>query len=140
MILASENVPIDEPSEFGFSVPLDIPTPAFLVVEEVVRRNLVATIEASRSAARFLPHLKTHRAPWLTEWLVAEGVTGCKVATPAEVELALAAGMRMVLWAYPTVNSANIARFIANARRYPNAQLVALIDSVAGIEAWLAVL
>jgi 3-hydroxy-D-aspartate aldolase len=140
MILASDNVPIDEPTEFGFSVPLDIPTPAFLVVEEVVRRNLVATIEASRSAARFLPHLKTHRAPWLTEWLVAEGVTGCKVATPAEAELALAAGMRMVLWAYPTVNPANIARFVANARRYPASQLVALIDSAAGIEAWLAAL
>ena len=140
MMQATDGVPIGESSGLVASVPLDTPTPAFLVVEEVVRHNLAATIAASGSAARFLPHLKTHRAPWLTEWLVAEGVTGCKVATPAEVELALAAGMRMVLWAYPTVNSANIARFIANARRYPNAQLVALIDSVAGIEAWLAVL
>jgi 3-hydroxy-D-aspartate aldolase len=124
------------PPDYGLALPTNVPTPAFLVIEDVVRRNLVATITACGTPARFLPHLKTHRSPWLTQWLVAEGVTGCKVATPAEAELALEAGMRMVLWAYPTVNPANIARFVANARRYPAAQLVALVDSAEGIDAW----
>jgi hypothetical protein len=37
-----------------------------------------------------------------------------------EAELALEAGMRMVLWAsYLTVTPANISHFVANARRYP---------------------
>lgn len=140
MTAAPANMSRSDPAVFGLAPPTNVPTPAFLVIEDVVRRNLAATIAACGTPARFLPHLKTHRAPWLTAWLVAEGVTGCKVATPAEAELALEAGMRMVLWAYPTVNPANIARFVANARRYPAAQLVALVDSAAGIDAWQAVL
>jgi 3-hydroxy-D-aspartate aldolase len=127
-------------SDFGFSLPTNVPTPAFLVIEDVVRRNFAATLAACGTAARFLPHLKTHRAPWLTAWLVAQGVTGCKAATPAEAEMALGAGMRMVIWAFPTVNSANISRFVAAARRYPAARLVGLVDSAAGIDAWEAVL
>ncbi|HTJ90041.1 MAG TPA: alanine racemase [Acidocella sp.] len=135
-----DRISSSDPADFGFMLPADVPTPAFVIIEDAVRRNLAATVAACGTPARFLPHVKTHRAPWLTKWLVAEGVTGCKVATPAEAKLALDAGMRMVLWAFPTVNPANIARFVANARDYPAAQLVALVDSAAGIDAWQAVL
>jgi D-serine deaminase-like pyridoxal phosphate-dependent protein len=127
-------------SQLGVPVPSDAPTPSFIIVEQTVRSNLKAAITAAGSASRFMPHLKTHRAPWLTQWLVSQGVKSCKVATPAEAELALSSGMQTVLWAYPTVNPANISRFVANARLYPAAQLTALVDSAAGLDVWRAAL
>ena len=51
-----------------------------------------------------MPHVKTHRAPWIVELLIAQGVTAFKCATPVEVEMCLAAGARNVIWAYPTAN------------------------------------
>jgi D-serine deaminase-like pyridoxal phosphate-dependent protein len=39
-----------------------------------------------------VPHVKTHRSPWLTRHLVARGVTAFKTATPREVEMVLRGG------------------------------------------------
>jgi 3-hydroxy-D-aspartate aldolase len=117
-------------------LPYDTPTPAFVVIEQSVRHNLRSMIAAAGAASRFMPHLKTHRAPWLTEMIVSEGVLACKVATVAEAELALAGGMQTVLWAFPTVNPANIKRFIEVACKFPSANVVVLVDSSAAINVW----
>ncbi len=134
------NLPTKNPAVLDFPIPLDTPTPALVIVEERVQRNLEAAIAACGSAARFMPHLKNHRAPWVARWLVSKGVTACKAATTAEVELALAAGMQLVLWAYPTVNAGHIKRFIASARANPAARLVTLVDSAEGLDIWLRAL
>jgi 3-hydroxy-D-aspartate aldolase len=65
-----------------------------------------------------MPHVKTHRAPWIVQLLPAQGVEAFKCATPAEVEMALAAGAKSVTWAYPAVSPANLARFLSHARKY----------------------
>jgi 3-hydroxy-D-aspartate aldolase len=135
-----QNLPTKNPAALDFPIPLDTPTPALVIVEERVQRNLEAVIAACGSAARFMPHVKNHRAPWVTRWLVSKGVTACKAATTAEVELALAAGMRLVLWAYPTVNAGHIKRFIASARENPVARLETLVDSAEGLDIWLRAL
>jgi D-serine deaminase-like pyridoxal phosphate-dependent protein len=83
-----------------------------------------------------MPHVKTHRAPWIVEFLLTQGVTAFKCATPAEVEMALAANAKQATWAYPTVNSFNIRRFVECARQYPDAVLNGMVDSERGLDVW----
>lgn len=113
-----------------------VATPCFVVFEERLRHNLQATATACGGAHRLMPHVKTHRAPWIVELLLRAGVTACKCATPAEVEMTLAAGARHVTWAYPSANPAAIERFVNAACQHADAQLVGLVDSPAGLGRW----
>lgn len=115
-----------------------IETPCFVIFEDGVRHNLRRTAEAAGGMSRLMPHVKTHRAPWIVTLLLAQGVTAFKCATLAEVEMVLAAGGKAVTWAYPTTNSANVRRFVAAARQYPDAQLTGLVDSESGLNIWRA--
>ena len=117
-----------------------VATPCFVIFEENVRHNLRQTVSACGGAERLMPHVKTHRAPWIVELLLSQGVTAFKCATPAEVEMVLAAGARQVTWAYPTLNSFNIRRFIDLAQQYPDAVLTGMVDSERGLEVWRAAL
>jgi D-serine deaminase-like pyridoxal phosphate-dependent protein len=58
-------------------------------------------------------------------------------ATPAEVEMALAAGASCVNWAYPTTNQVSIRRVIASAGRYPHAKVIGMVDSPESLVAWI---
>ncbi len=113
-----------------------VATPCFVIIEDNVRHNLARTAEACGGMQRLMPHVKTHRAPWIVELLLAQGVTAFKCATVAEVEMVLAAGAKQVTWAYPTPNSFNIQRFIDGARQYPDAVLTGMLDSERGLEVW----
>lgn len=68
------------------------------------------------------------------------GVEAFKCATAAEVELCLQAGARAATWAYPTVNPANIRRFVALASRFPDAVITGMVDSPEGVAVWQAAL
>ncbi|HEY1540847.1 MAG TPA: alanine racemase [Xanthobacteraceae bacterium] len=118
--------------------PLAIETPCFVILEDAVMANLERTAAAAGGMARLMPHVKTHRAPWLVERMLARGVTGFKTATPAEIEMALAAGAPQVVWAFPTVNHAAIARVIRAAAAHPGATVTGLVDSDEGLAAWAA--
>jgi 3-hydroxy-D-aspartate aldolase len=117
--------------------PFPVETPCFVILEDAVLHNLRRTADAAGGVERLMPHIKTHRAPWLIEMMLAEGVQGFKAATPAEVEIAAAAGAPTVVWAYPTVNTLSIARVARAARAHPHVQIGALVDSPEGAEAWL---
>ena len=113
-----------------------IETPCFLIDEDGVRHNLRRTAEATGGIGRLMPHVKTHRAPWIVKLLVEEGVAAFKCATLAEVEMVLDNGGRAVTWAYPTVNAANLARFVGLARRFPDTKLTGLVDTDYGLAMW----
>ena len=66
-----------------------------------------------------MPHVKTHRAPWIVQLSLAQGVTAFKCATTAEVEMVLEAGAKAVTWAYPTVNPANCASLCRSGENIP---------------------
>jgi D-serine deaminase-like pyridoxal phosphate-dependent protein len=117
-----------------------VATPCFVIFEDRVRHNLSATVNACGGVHRLMPHVKTHRAPWIVEFLLAQGVEAFKCATPAEVELALAAGARHVTWAYPSANPVAIDRFVRSGRKQEDARLVGLVDSDRGLELWKAAL
>ncbi|MDP6788323.1 MAG: alanine racemase [Rhodospirillales bacterium] len=120
--------------------PGEVETPCLVIDHRAVRHNLARTATACGGVGRLIPHVKTHRAPWLITDLMDQGVAAFKTATPAEVEMVLAAGAREVLWAYPSVNPRAVGRVLAAARRYPEARLSALVDSRPGIDLWRAAL
>lgn len=119
---------------------LAVSTPSFVIFEEAVLRNLRRTIEASGGADRLVPHVKTHRADWIVRLSLREGIKAFKCATPAEVEMVLDAGAASVIWAYPSVNTANIMRVLAVAKKHRPARVTALVDSMKGLAAWRACL
>lgn len=115
----------------------DVETPCFVVLEPAIEHNLHQTAELAGGVHRMVPHVKTHRSPWLTRYLVDRGVTAFKTATPREVEMVLQAGAKEVVWSYPTTGPAAIARVIAAADEYPNARVTGLVDNEVGLDAWL---
>lgn len=115
-----------------------VATPCFVIFEDGIKQNLKRTAEACGGMKRLMPHVKTHRAPWIVELSLSMGVTAFKCATTAEVDMVLAAGAKDVTWAYPTVNPANVQRFLKGAETYPDAQLTGMVDSERGLEVWRA--
>jgi 3-hydroxy-D-aspartate aldolase len=118
----------------------EVETPCFVVLEPAVEHNLQQTAALAGGAHRMVPHVKTHRSPWITRFLVARGVTAFKTAQPREVEMVLEAGAKEVVWSYPTTGAAAIARVIAAADRYPESRVTGLVDNDVGLAAWMKAL
>jgi D-serine deaminase-like pyridoxal phosphate-dependent protein len=118
--------------------PFAVETPCFVILEDAVLHNLERTAQGAGGMWRLMPHIKTHRAQWLVELMLARGVTAFKAATPAEVEIALAARAPYVVWAYPTVSRPSIARVIQAAARHAGARVTGLVDSKNSLDAWMA--
>ena len=112
-------------------------TPCLVIDHAAVRHNLERTVAACGGAERLIPHVKTHRAPWLTQDLISQGIRAFKVATPAEVEMAAGAGASEVLWGYPSANEAAIHRVLAAARAHPQTRFLALVGAPVGADLWL---
>ncbi|MBJ3774173.1 alanine racemase [Acuticoccus mangrovi] len=126
----------DALARFDLMPPEEIASPAFVVWEDGVRHNLARSAAAAGGMSRLMPHLKTHRAPWIVRMFLEEGVEAFKAATVAEVEMAVAAGARHVLWAYPSASRAAIARFVAIARAHPDVRLEALVEDANVLAVW----
>lgn len=118
------------------SLPEEVPTPCFVVLEELILQNLAATAKACYGVNRLMPHVKTHRAEWIVRLLLTKGIQAFKAATVTEVRMVLSAGADKVVWAYPTVNRAHIRAFLELAKTYPSRSLVALVDTEAGLSVW----
>lgn len=114
----------------------DVETPCFVVLEPAIEHNLRQTAALAGGVHRMVPHVKTHRSPWLTRYLVDRGVVAFKTATPREVEMVLDAGAQEAVWSYPTTSPAAIARVIAAADAHPRARVTGLVDNEQGLAAW----
>lgn len=83
---------------------LPVETPALAIDPIQVEKNIRAAAELVRALGGSLrPHLKTHKSVEIAALQRAHGIAGATVATVAEAELALAAGIDDVLVAYPPV-------------------------------------
>jgi|GEM_PF-492219 len=136
--ISTSSQPADGSTVNPAQPPFTVETPCFVVLEEVVMRNFWRTARIAGGLERLMPHVKTHRAAWLIERLVAQGATTFKVATPAELEMAVRAGARYVVWAYPTSNAAAVRRVVQFASQHADVRIEALIDSAKGLEVWRA--
>lgn len=128
----------DTPVSYDLPLPdIDVETPCFIILEDVIDHNLEQTAALAGGVGRLVPHVKTHRSPWLTRYLVERGVRAFKTATPREVEMVLQAGSPEVVWSYPTTGTAAIARVLTAADAFPNARVTGVVDSEIGLSAWL---
>ncbi len=124
----------------GISLPLpefEIETPCFIILESALENNLKKTAALAGGVHRLAPHVKTHRSPWVTKYLIKNGVKAFKCATTREVEMVLECGAAEAIWAYPTTNPAAIARVIKAAAKFPNAKVSGMVDTQAGLDTWL---
>jgi 3-hydroxy-D-aspartate aldolase len=130
-------------SALDLSVPMPqmpVETPCFVVIEESVKHNLQRTAALAGGVGRMVPHVKTHRSPWVTRYLVANGVKAFKTATTREIEMVLDAGSPEVIWSYPTTSEAGIARAIAAADAHPKARITGVVDDATGLAIWVKLL
>jgi D-serine deaminase-like pyridoxal phosphate-dependent protein len=113
----------------------DLPTPALLVDLDRFESNLRTMAEHCRRAGcGFRPHAKTHKCPAIAQRQLASGALGICVATVAEAEAMVAAGVSGVLLTSPIVDTRKIARMVRLAK---DGQVMLAVGHQRQIE-WLA--
>ncbi|MCC6507822.1 MAG: D-TA family PLP-dependent enzyme [Pirellulaceae bacterium] len=105
----------------------EILSPALLIFEEVLERNLRKMIEIAGVPGRLRPHCKTHKMREVIELELKLGITKHKAATLAEAEMLAQAGVRDVFLAYNLVGP-NIARAVRFLETYPQVNLAVTVD------------
>ena len=92
----------------------ELPTPALLLDLGVFEANLRALADHCKKAGcAFRPHAKTHKCPEIARRQIASGAVGVCVATVAEAEGMVAAGVRGVLLTSPILEAGKIVRMVA---------------------------
>ncbi len=110
----------------------DIGTPALLLYEPALKRNILAVqAKADQLGWRLRPHIKTHKMPALAQRQLEAGAAGVAVATLHEATVMVEAGFTNVQIANEVIHPAAIEQFRALSER---AHLHCAVDSVTGIE------
>jgi D-serine deaminase-like pyridoxal phosphate-dependent protein len=108
-------------------------TPALVLDRDVLERNVARMADhAAELGVELWPHVKTHKCAEVIRAQLAAGAAGVTVATPAEAELAHAAGARAILVAHPPVQADRLARIVALAAAV---RVRVALDSEAAAEA-----
>jgi D-serine deaminase-like pyridoxal phosphate-dependent protein len=91
----------------------NLPTPALVLDLDRLEANLDRMAEHVRACGKSLrPHAKTHKCPEIARRQVARGAIGISVATVAEAEAMVAAGLPGVLLTSPIVDQPKIDRMV----------------------------
>ncbi len=106
-----------------------VPSPQLIYYPEIIRENTRRAVALAGGAERLWPHVKTHKSLDVTRMQVEMGITRFKCATFAEAEMAVAAGAKALLVAYPLVGP-NVARFLRLAAACPGVSCFALADDL----------
>lgn len=114
----------------------ELDTPAILVDRDLLETNLQAMAGlAAKHGVALRPHFKTHKCVEIAHRQVALGAVGGTVAKPSEAAVFAAAGIGSLLVATPVVDARTIRRLVHAA---PHTELVGLVESGAGLDAWAA--
>jgi D-serine deaminase-like pyridoxal phosphate-dependent protein len=116
-------------SELIVSPATEIDTPALVVSEDILRRNIETMAAFGRGVGVNLrPHIKTHKTVQIARLQIAAGAIGVTCAKVGEAEVMVGlGGVQDVLIAYPTIGEAKYRRLAALMDR---ARIVVAIDSV----------
>lgn len=120
-------------SELIVSPDTEVDTPALVVSEEIMRRNIdeMAAFAASVGVS-LRPHIKTHKTPQIARLQLAAGAIGITCAKVGEAEVMVdQAGVEDVLLAYPTIGETKVRRLVALMDR---ARILVAVDSLAAAE------
>ncbi len=119
---------IDRAGEFPDLASGELATPALLVDRPALDANIRAMSERVSAVGAWLwPHAKTHKSPEIARAQLAGGAGGITVATVAEAETMVAAGVGDILIAYPPVDEWRLERITALAAR---ARIVVSLDDL----------
>lgn len=111
-------------------------TPALAIYPEKVAHNIETTIAlVGHDPARWRPHLKTVKLPYVMRMLADRGIQAVKCATTLELLTACEAGFQDVLLAYP-VTGANSGRVAEIAAAFPKIAISVLVDSEDHVNQW----
>ncbi|MBV8206730.1 MAG: alanine racemase, partial [Acidobacteria bacterium] len=92
---------------YGVRQVAGVATPALMVYADEVEHNIACTLSAlGGDANRWRPHVKTAKLAWTMRAMAHHGVTAVKCATTLELSVALQAGVRDAVLAYPLVGPA----------------------------------
>jgi D-serine deaminase-like pyridoxal phosphate-dependent protein len=107
----------------------EIDTPALVVDEEILHRNIASMAAFARSVGVNLrPHIKTHKTVQIARLQVAAGAIGVTCAKVGEAEVMVnEAGIQDVLLAYPTIGEPKIRRLKPLLKK---ARIVVAVDSI----------
>jgi D-serine deaminase-like pyridoxal phosphate-dependent protein len=111
-----------------------IDTPALVVDEERLRRNLALMADLARKhGVNLRPHAKTHKSPIIARMQLEQGAVGLTCAKLGEAEVFIReGGVRDILIAYPIVGAAKITRLLA---LMDEAHITVVVDSLGAAEA-----
>ncbi|MGB3306063.1 MAG: alanine racemase [Thermomicrobiales bacterium] len=107
----------------------DIDTPALVVSEEILHRNIAEMAAFAKSVGVNLrPHIKTHKTTQIARLQLAAGAIGVTCAKVGEAEVMVEqAGVEDVLIAYPTIGEHKFRRIVALMER---ARIIVAVDSL----------
>jgi D-serine deaminase-like pyridoxal phosphate-dependent protein len=116
-------------SELIVSPTVEIDTPALVVSEEILHRNIASMAAFGRSVGVNLrPHIKTHKTVQIARLQVAAGAIGVTCAKVGEAEVMVEqAGIQDVLLAYPTIGEPKVRRLLPLMEK---ARIVVAVDSL----------
>lgn len=103
-----------------FHVLRDVPTPALVVDEAALDRNIAAMAELARRAGKSLrPHAKTHKCAAIAQKQIAAGASGVCCATLPELLALTEAGIGGLLLTAPIQDAAKMEGLAAAAKAAP---------------------
>ena len=114
----------------------DISTPALVIYRHELQHNLDVTLKVlGGDARRWRPHLKTAKLEYVMRMMTERGIEAFKCATTLELRVALDAGARDVLVAYPLVGPA-ASRVREIAEDFRDRRISVLIENRGQAEQW----
>jgi D-serine deaminase-like pyridoxal phosphate-dependent protein len=116
-------------SDLIVSPGVEIDTPALVVSEEILHRNIASMAAFARSVGvNMRPHIKTHKTIQIARLQVAAGAIGVACAKVGEAEVMVEqAGIQDVLLAYPTIGEPKVRRLLPLMEK---ARIVVAVDSL----------
>ena len=117
-----------EKAGYRVADPESLETPVMVVYEERVNHNIRALSELVGGSDNLMPHVKTHKAEAVARKQVESGVVGFKCATLSEAKMALSAGGKEVVLAYPLTQRIKAERFADLAAQNGDALVVAIVS------------
>ena len=116
-------------TELIVSPDTEIDTPALVVSEEILHRNIATMAAFAKSVGVNLrPHIKTHKTVQIARLQIAAGAIGVTCAKVGEAEVMVnEAGIKDVLLAYPTIGDAKIRRLKPLLKK---ARIIVAVDSL----------
>jgi D-serine deaminase-like pyridoxal phosphate-dependent protein len=123
-----------EMGQYKVADPDALETPAMLVYEEVVDHNIRVLCDLVGGGENLMVHVKTHKAEAVARKQVEAGIAGFKCATLSELEMALAAGGKEVILAYPLAQRIKVERFAELAQKNAEAIVCAIVSQAQHVE------